>query len=420
MGDKAGIGAGFQNNAGGDSSFIGAGCLNTTNTFGFVGSGLCNQNFGCSNLIGTGLCNTICSFNGTILNGCCNSISTCNYYSHIEGGICNLIQTDGTGLACNSSILGGVQNRICNSCNTSFNSILGGCCNLIQGGTQHAIINSQKICINDKSSCRNTIIGADCSYIAAAASRNIILGGGSLNVITNSGYSGIVSSSQSCIFDSVFSIINGGSINKICCSPTSSISGKYNTICTSTYSSVSGYYNTISGGYSTFLLGANSYSCSPFSLTTGNKSRNTRYAQRVHSNYSWGGLSGEGQHIENVLYALTQDNTPTEMFLDGAFATKRIVLEPNSTLLLNVLTLGYDISGKIASSQRYVVIQNNSGVTSIIHQANISQHFDLVAQNITISADNTNDSLKVVVTGISGRTYRWVSYVWGTEIAYLT
>jgi hypothetical protein len=119
-----------------------------------------------------------------------------------------------------------------------------------------------------------------------------------------------------------------------------------------------------------------------------------------------------------VLRQITPNATPLLMYLDGSSAV--ITIKTNSMLLLNVFTSGIETTGNnVASSQDYVVIKNVAGTTTLVHQSNIKQFYTAGGLGITISANDTKDSLNIQVTG-TATTMRWVSYVTGTEILYAT
>jgi hypothetical protein len=123
-----------------------------------------------------------------------------------------------------------------------------------------------------------------------------------------------------------------------------------------------------------------------------------------------------------VQYVLRQTttlaSTPLNMYLDGS--SEEISIKPNSAMLLNVLTLGIEQDGTpVASSQDYLVIKNVAGTTTLPHVSTIASHYGAVGLAITITANNTNDSLQIQVTG-TNNSMRWVSYVYGVEIIYAT
>lgn len=87
-------------------------------------------------------------------------------------------------------------------------------------------------------------------------------------------------------------------------------------------------------------------------------------------------------------------------------------------MLFNIFTLGIETSGtEIASSQDYVLVKNVAGTSTLVHQSNIKQHFSTGGLAITISVDNTTDTLRIQVTG-TANTMRWMGYVTGVEVTF--
>ena len=69
---------------------------------------------------------------------------------------------------------------------------------------------------------------------------------------------------------------------------------------------------------------------------------------------------------------------------------------------------------------RDVTIKNVGGTTSLETAAvTIGTDINVGAATLDLSADNTNDTLKIAVTPPTG-TWRWVAIVEGLEIAYGT
>jgi hypothetical protein len=114
----------------------------------------------------------------------------------------------------------------------------------------------------------------------------------------------------------------------------------------------------------------------------------------------------------------TIDATPLNLYLDGS--SIEINIQQDSVMLLNIYTIGIETDGApLGSSQDYVVIKNVGGTTSMPHQNVIADHYGVVGLAITISPNNTTDTLQIQVTG-TANTMRWVSYVNGVEILYAT
>ena len=118
---------------------------------------------------------------------------------------------------------------------------------------------------------------------------------------------------------------------------------------------------------------------------------------------------------------VTTSAVPSFLWLTGSsLGGGEISIKTDSVMMLNINTIGIETDGApVASSQVYAIIKNVAGTTSIIHQNVIADHYGVGGLAITISADNTNDTLRIQVTG-TANTMRWVSYVNGVEILYAT
>ncbi len=87
-------------------------------------------------------------------------------------------------------------------------------------------------------------------------------------------------------------------------------------------------------------------------------------------------------------------------------------------MLLNIYTSGIETSGtQLGTSQDYIVVKNVAGTTTLVHNTNIKQHYSTGGLAITITANNTADTLQIKVTG-TANAMRWVSYVTGTELFF--
>lgn len=127
-----------------------------------------------------------------------------------------------------------------------------------------------------------------------------------------------------------------------------------------------------------------------------------------------------------VLYRDTSDATLTEVTTDGAAGsgtTNRIDV-PINTAMSVVLNICVKQSGSANSKQmlRQFLITNNGGVTTI--EGTVTAlgtdvgSASLALASTTITANDTNDCVKVEVTGIAATNLRWTAYVVSTEVVY--
>jgi len=115
----------------------------------------------------------------------------------------------------------------------------------------------------------------------------------------------------------------------------------------------------------------------------------------------------------------TTNATPTTLFTDGSAA--RLTIPSGKILFADVLVSGIKSDGSAAGCyMRKVAIKNVGGTTSLVGSVETigTDIEDNASTDIAITADDTNDALKIEVTGIASETWRWVAVVEGLEIAY--
>ncbi len=126
--------------------------------------------------------------------------------------------------------------------------------------------------------------------------------------------------------------------------------------------------------------------------------------------------AGDAQSLRVIYRIQTTNATATEMFLDGAGATQRLVLPSNSawTFQLRIVCRRTDSTGTYGSWMYNGLIYRDATAAS----TTISGTAKTVLARIgglgggndpVVSADTTNGSLKIAVTGLTGDTIRWVA-----------
>ena len=125
--------------------------------------------------------------------------------------------------------------------------------------------------------------------------------------------------------------------------------------------------------------------------------------------------AGDAQEVLAVMRNTTANNTATELFLDGTGASQRLVLPNNSawTFHIKVVARRTDATGGIGSWIYTGVIYKDAtaGSTTIVgtSKTTIARVGITGANDPVFSADTTNGSLKILVTGITAQTFRWVA-----------
>jgi hypothetical protein len=139
------------------------------------------------------------------------------------------------------------------------------------------------------------------------------------------------------------------------------------------------------------------------------------YQALCHGNGNFA-TAGDAQTNEYVARALTTTNTATEMFLDGAGASQRMVLPNNSAWMFNaeIIMRRTDATGTSGAWILNGLMTRDATASTTALNGTIST--TVVAKsagvtNPTITADTTNGSLKISVTGNTSQTMRWVAVV---------
>jgi hypothetical protein len=132
----------------------------------------------------------------------------------------------------------------------------------------------------------------------------------------------------------------------------------------------------------------------------------------------WFSVAGDSQRTLQSLRGTTTNTTPTELFIDG----DRFTIPTGKTLRCRVEIHGIRSDGSAVSSyERRVIIKNVGGTTSLVGSVlTIGTDHEDAATAIDITADDTNDSMKVTVTGIASQTWRWMASIESLELSYGT
>jgi len=181
----------------------------------------------------------------------------------------------------------------------------------------------------------------------------------------------------------------------------------------------SGQTTPVAGGTNSVAIGSGSSASTTNAYANGDGT----------SSYIWGGkvfangkfvTAGDAQYGLYVLRNITTTATPTEIYLDGATATQRIVMVDNSTWTykVDVTARRTDAVGGSAGYTFTGVIKRDVGVATCALVGAVSKTVlaeTNVAWDAAVTADATNGSLKVTVTGEAAKTIRWVATVHTTE-----
>lgn len=124
-------------------------------------------------------------------------------------------------------------------------------------------------------------------------------------------------------------------------------------------------------------------------------------------------------HETHILYGTTTDATETELFLD-ATVDERIVIENHSTVFFDVDVVGRSNSGgnHLAYKIQGSATRLNDSVTTIDYASTSIFAQTDNAWDVSVTVDDTFDTLRVLVTGGASDTIKWASLVKITRITY--
>tara|TARA_R100000781_G_scaffold102590_1_gene66104 strand:+ start:522 stop:2468 length:1947 start_codon:yes stop_codon:yes gene_type:complete len=275
---------------------------------------------------------------------------------------------------------------------------------MVASGTNAALVAGE----NNKAS--GNFSGVYAGKNAQCTGNNAVIIGGLDNLATDTGSSVIAGDSNRA--DGIYSSISGGQDNLI------QASGDYSAI-------VAGHDNDVTGN-SAFATGLENEATGQTSAVFGQYGKTKRRGELTIG----GGdgstfVVGEAQCGQAVWSGRTTNNSATELFLcnDGS---SRFTLDSNSAVTFEIQLVAVDEAapGSINAGAIFLgTIVNAGGTTAIGGQgsvtktANPSTLFAAGGADADVTADNTNDSLKITVTGITGKNIRWVCSMKYTEVA---
>jgi len=149
---------------------------------------------------------------------------------------------------------------------------------------------------------------------------------------------------------------------------------------------------------------------------TGPVDINTQELVHDSGNFSSDGDARTGQY---VLRAQTTDASVTEMFIDGS--SVRLDLPNDSTWAFEITVCARrtDVNDESAYYKFEGAIDRNAtaATTALVQSGGIkTSDEDTAAWDVTLSADTTNGSLKLAVTGEAAKSINWVAFVRTVEV----
>jgi hypothetical protein len=128
--------------------------------------------------------------------------------------------------------------------------------------------------------------------------------------------------------------------------------------------------------------------------------------------------SGDAQTGKYLLRSSTINASPTELFLDGTGGSQRLTIADDSTWVFDITVVGHQTNASTGHAGFRVrgVIYKTSVNTLILGSVNIEVLSSHANWSTAVTADTTNGSLKITVTGEASKTIRWLAVVETTEV----
>jgi hypothetical protein len=429
-GSSSTVGGGFGHTASGSYSTVSGGSSNTAcGSNSTVSGGYDNRACGTYSAVGGGISNTACGSCSTVGGGGQNFVNA--RHGSINGGHYNVIQSPTNECSSRGATIGGGIGH--NTTGGTFNFTTGDitgtvtCCNAgpfstIGGGFR-----------NKASAFYSTVSGG---RINTACGSTSTVSGGLSN--TASGYYSTVGGGDSNTASGYYSIVSGGRSNAACGS-NSTVSGGYGNTACETLSAVggggsntaSGYSSTVSGGQNNTASGScstvsggynNTASGSYSTLGGGIYAKASRYGEVAHAAGRFA-ANGDAQHSTFVARKNTTDATANvELFLDGV--DDRMILTAETTWTFDIKLSAYNDTDNTTAWWiiRGGIRRNAANSTTLIGSLIEERDYEgtMSGTSAAVTADDTNESLKIAVTGLASKNIRWVAVVdvaqvsWGT------
>jgi len=179
-----------------------------------------------------------------------------------------------------------------------------------------------------------------------------------------------------------------------------------------------GTLSSVTGQYSFSAGNRNNTSATYATIPGGFSGSSDRYAMFAHASGSFASR-GDAQRARFVLRCKTTTNTGVEMALDGA--TTYLGIPSGKIIACTINITGSKSDGTaVAHYLRQYCVKNVGGTSSEVYAPITIGTDNAAGTTIALSANNADDTLRILVTGIAAETWRWVASVDAVEVVYGT
>jgi hypothetical protein len=178
----------------------------------------------------------------------------------------------------------------------------------------------------------------------------------------------------------------------------------------------SGISSVVAGGGDGGTSNGNQASATSSAVLGGQRALANRYAMQAHAAGQFA-AQGDAQRARFVLRCKTTTNSAVEMALDGSTTYLGIPSGKIMSMTINISGVKSDGTA-VAHYVRQYSVKNVSGTSSQVYAPVTIGSDNPAGTIIALSANDADDTLRILVTGIASETWRWVASVDAVEIAY--
>ena len=214
------------------------------------------------------------------------------------------------------------------------------------------------------------------------------------------------------------SVVGGGNQNQATGTRSACFSGTSNN-CSGTEAVIGGGSSNLASATSSgvFTGGGNSATGTYSAILGGASALASRYGQESYA-AGFFAVQGDNQRVDYVMRKNTTNTTPTELALDGG--TARLTIASGTILSGTINMVGSKNDGTaVCAFIRQFTIKNVGGTTSLVGTVNTIGSDTASTIILAVTADDTNDSLKIEVTNANTENWRFVAHVEAVELKYV-
>lgn len=175
-------------------------------------------------------------------------------------------------------------------------------------------------------------------------------------------------------------------------------------------------FSSVASGANSFAAGLTTNATATSAVAIGGRTTSDRLGMFSHSGGRFA-ANGDAQRARFVLRCKTTGSSPVEMALDGS--TIYLGIPSGKIIACTINISGVKSDGSAVSHFiRQYAVKNVGGTSSQVYAPITIGTDNAVSTSVALSVNNTDDTLRIAVTGIAAETWRWVAAVDAIEIAY--